>query len=194
MIVVKTNIGEFIKRYQKKVDKFKSVLSTFAEKLAKKMCDDMLDAINRAKSDWNEPQSFLDTLTINESTFNITISGNIAKVTIGENLPLRELGNTEYSIVAKAQKPTYVNPIYFIEFGFGVVGEKKPSPHSKKFDWEYNINRHGRQTEDPWHYRDEMIDLQTSSGKEGINFMYNTIQKYREEWKNYFFELLEEGV
>ena len=192
MITVKSNINEFLKNYKKKINSLAKVLNSLATRLAKKMSDDMLQEIKKAKSKWNEPQSFLDTLQIDENIFSITISNNVARVSIGNNLPLRELGNTAYSISSKAQKPTYVNPMYFIEFGFGVIGQKKPSPHSNKYNWEYNINKHGQLTEAPWKYYDEMIDLQSSSGKEGINFLYNTIQNYRTHWKQYLKELITE--
>lgn len=191
MITVKSNINEFLKNYRKKVANFKTVLNSLAVKLAERMSADMKDRINSSKTKWAEPQTFLDTLP--EVGFDIQpIGDNAVRVSIGENLPKRKVGGTTYSIYPETQQVKYINPIYFIEFGFGVIGQQKPSKGHEEKGWRYNLNDHGTHTENPWHFYDEMKALRTSSGQEGINFLYNTIQDYRDNWQQYLKELMTE--
>jgi hypothetical protein len=167
------------------------MLNKLAQKLAERMSADMKDRINSSKTKWAEPQTFLDTLP--EVGFDIQpIGDNAVRVSIGENLPKRKVGGTTYSIYPETQQVKYINPIYFNEFGFGVIGQQKPSKGHEEKGWRYNLNDHGTNTENPWHFYDEMKALRTSSGQEGINFLYNTIQDYRDNWQQYLIELMTE--
>ena len=172
MISVKSNINEFLKNYRKKASNFKNSLNGIAEKLAKRMSEDMKSLIQTDKR-WQEHGNLS---TINEVSFDIeSIGDNAVRVSIGDNLP--KLVMTD---------GTLVNPSFFIEFGFGIVGERTPKKNHDKYNWEYNINQH--KTAWMFRYNGELME---SEGREGINFMYNTIQDYRTNWLKYLKELME---
>jgi hypothetical protein len=173
MIKVTSNINEFLKHYKKRVVNFKVVLDSLAEKLAKRMADDMKNLIQSDKR-WQEHGNLS---RINDVDFRIEpLSENSVRVHIGENLPKFTMTDGKL-----------VNPAFFIEFGFGIVGQSKPKENHEKYQWEYNIRGH----KDSWLFWYEGI-LMESEGREGINFIYNTIDKYRVGWKYYLKELLEE--
>ena len=72
---------------------------------------------------------------------------------------------------------TLVNPAFFIEFGFGILGEKAPMKDHEKCEWEYNINGHTK----GWSYLGRDGDFHGSKGRVGTNFMYNAKQKAKDE-------------
>ena len=173
MITVTSNIEEFLKHYKKRIQNFNDELGSIAEKLAKRMSEDMKRLIQSDRR-WQEHGNLS---IINDVDFRIEkLSTNSVKVFIGENLPKFIMTDG-----------TLVNPSFFIEFGFGIVGEQKPKEGSKKHNWEYNINRH----KESWFFWYNGI-LMESEGREGLNFIYNTIQRYKDNWTSYLKELLEE--
>lgn len=178
MIRVKSNIKDFLKAYRKKVENVKSILNGFAEKLAQKMSEDMAYEITSKKFVWVEEGNLS---LVSAIDFDIEQVGeNAVRVTIGDNLGV--IGMSDGNLV---------NPLYFIEFGFGIVGKNNPMQGNEENDWEYDINGHG---EKGWFFYDNYGQLVHTQGREGINFMYNTIQKYRTAWKDYLIQLLNEGV
>lgn len=184
MITVKSNIDEFLKAYKKKVDRFQSVLQGFAEKLAKKMSDDMLQDIFTTKMTWAPNELQQDETgkmgTIEDVRFDIVPTSNTSvKVVIGENLPKHIMTDG-----------TLVNPVYFIEFGFGIVGQENPQKNTENFGWVYNKEGH----ETAWWYKGFDGKAHYSKGAAGINFLYRTIDKYKTDWKNYLIQLLNEGA
>jgi hypothetical protein len=175
MITISSNIDDFLKAYRKRVEKFKEVLFGIAEKLATRMATDMAYEITSLRSVWEE-EGNLD--EISNFNFDIqVIDNNSVRVLIGSELTPLEM-----------EDGTLVNPIYFIEFGFGIVGQQNPKKNHEKYDWEYNINQHNR----AWYYYGKAGQKFRSKGREGINFMYNTIEKYRTNWQEYFKELMEQ--
>ena len=119
-----------------------------------------------------------------EGMFQIeNLGNNSVRVSIGENLQKHELSDG-----------TLVNPAYFIEFGFGVRGQKSPAKNHEKYGWEYNLNNHdesGFPLPSPWVYEGWDGGFHTSDGTVGTNFMYLTIQKYKDNWLKYLKELME---
>lgn len=178
MITVKSNIKEFLKNYKKKIANFKTVLNRLSQKLAERMSTDMAYEIARTRHIWTE-EGNLD--KVSGIDFNITnIGDNAVRVSIGENLEKFEM-----------EDGTLVNPVYFIEFGFGIAGQQNPQDEHSKFGWEYNI--HGK--EKAWYYYDKTVSppqLLKSEGRQGSNFMYNVIQKYKDNWQQYLKELMTE--
>ena len=187
MITVKSNINEFLKNYRKRVGNFKSTLNVFAKKLAERMSADMAYEIARTRHIWTE-EGNLD--KVSGVDFSITnIGDNAVRVSIGENLEKFEM-----------KDGTLVNPIYFIEFGFGIAGQKNPQDEHSKFGWEYNIRGH----KGAWYYYDRTISppegaddkwkpqMLRSEGRQGSNFMYNVIETYKTNWQQYLKELMTE--
>ena len=190
MITVKSNINEFLKNYRKKVANFKSTLNVLAEKLAERMSADMKDIIFKETYTWspdadnNDETGKMAYHRGVDIAFDITSIGNNAvRVSIGENLSKHEMKNGDI-----------VNPIYFIEFGFGVRGQRNPATNHSKFGWEYNLNNHteGGDPDSPWWYEGFDGEYHLSDGTKGINFMYRTIDKYRNGWQQYLKELMTE--
>lgn len=175
MITIKSNIDKFLENYKKKVEATQKSLLNIAEKLAQKMSSDMAFEISQLRYVWVEEGKLS---TISNIDFSIEIIGaSSVRVSIGNNL-------TPFAM----SDGTLVNPVYFIEFGFGIVGQDNPKENHSKYDWEYNIHNH----DSAWYYRGLNGELLKSSGREGINFMYRVIQDYKNNWKKYLKELIGE--
>lgn len=171
MINITSNIKTFLPNYLKKTNGFRMALQKFAYELAIMMSQDMQKMIS-GDIKWQENGNMS---TINNVSFRIEIlSNNMVRVHIGENLPLIQMNNG-----------TLVNPIFFIEFGFGIVGEQNPKENHENYGWDYNINQHTKK----WFFRYNG-QLLSSEGREGLNFMYLKMQEYLVKWKVYFYELV----
>ncbi len=190
MIKVTSNIDGFLKNYRTRVGNFKAMLNTLAVKLAQRMSADMKDLIFKETSIWspdaddNDETGKIAWHRGKDILFDIQQLGNNAvRVSIGENLEKHEMSDGKL-----------VNPIYFIEFGFGLRGQQSSATNHSKVGWEYNVNNHtkGGYPPSPWVYEGWDGELHTSDGTKGINFMYRTIDKYRIGWKQYLKELMTE--
>lgn len=184
MITVKSNINEFLKNYRKRVGNFKSTLNVLAQKLAERMSADMKDIIFKETYTWspdaegNDETGKMAYHRGVDIAFDITsIGDNAVRVSIGENLQKHEMENG-----------ALVNPIYFIEFGFGLRGQENPATNHSRFGWEYNKNYHNG----AWSYEGFDGEYHISDGTQGTNFMYRTIDKYRNGWQQYLKELMTE--
>lgn len=189
MIGINSNIDKFIKKYTKKVDAITKSLEDIANKIAQRMSMDMALEISKNRATWEESGGTLS--KIDNIDFDISSNGKGGYIVeIGNNLPLVTVGDSKASSLRQflGYETKLVNPIYFIEFGFGIIGESNKSPHNEEYGWYYNLNQH----KGAWYYRDSG-NLYRSSGTKGINFMYNTIEKYRLEWKNYLITLIKEN-
>ena len=176
MVSITSNIDQFLKDFRRVTYGYNSVIRLIAIKVAQRMCEDMALEISQLKYIWEEDGGGMSDLPQIDFDIKSESEGSIV-VSIGENLPKLEMkdGNT-------------VNPAYFIEFGFGIVGQNSPKHNRSKYDWKYNIHGH----EHEWYFRGKYNELLKSSGREGINFMYNVIQKYKKGWKDVFESLIEE--
>ena len=172
MIKITSNIKAVLKSYRQKVEKIKNAMENIAYTLAERMCNDMKNLIQTDKR-WQEHGNLS---TIDTVDFRIEQSGlNSMKIYIGENLPKFEMTDG-----------TLVNPAFFIEFGFGLIGQSKPKQNHEKYNWEYNIRGH----KESWFFWYDGI-LMESEGREGINFIYTVMDEYRQNGAKYFKELLE---
>lgn len=187
MIKIKSNIDSFLNKYRKKCETFKTSLREVAEKLAKRMSEDMFDIISKNEDVWaiNDKDNFNDEsgkMAFHkgknlEDWFTIeSIGDNAMRVSIGDNLRKHEM-----------EDGSLVNPAYFVEFGFGIVGQDNPMKNADRYNWRYNKNGHI----EAWTYEGWDGLLHESSGAKGINFMYNTIQDYKNNWLKYLNELME---
>lgn len=195
MIKVSSNINEFLKHYKKRVSNFKDMLENIAEKLAKRMSEDMYKEIQENEAMWapfnpeTEQNERGKMGTYKGKSFDFwfeinSMGENAVRVSIGEKIKPHEM--SDHSLV---------NPAYFIEFGFGIIGQQSPAKNAELYGWSYNKNNHSKYNnppDDPWIYEGFDHWLRQSRGAEGINFMYRTIDKYRNGWKYYLKELLEE--
>lgn len=187
MITIKSNIKEFLKAYRERVDKVKNVLNTFAEKLAERMREDMNQAIISSKAIWapvvesDNPKEKQDERGKMGTYSSIPISIS----SIGENAVRVSIGDTLRPHTMKDGK--VVNPAFFIEFGFGIIGQNNPMQNANEFGWIYNKSGH----QEAWWYVGFDGGFRLSAGAKGINFMYNTIQRYKEGWKKFLQELME---
>lgn len=173
MIKIISNIKEFLKRYREKVAILKQVMDNLAQILAEKMSNDMKNLIQTDKR-WQEHGNLS---TIDTVDFRIeATSPQSVKVYVGENLPKFEMSDG-----------TLVNPAFFIEFGFGILGQNKPKQNHEEYNWEYNIRGH----KESWFFWYDGI-LMESKGREGINFIYTTMDNYRQNLVAYFRQLLGE--
>ena len=173
MIKITSNINQFLKNYKKKVNNFTSILTSLAEKLALRMSNDMKEYIQRDRR-WQEHGNL--SRIENVDFRSELVNSNTVRVHIGENLPKFEM--TDGSLV---------NPAFFIEFGFGIVGERNPKINHSKYNWKYNVRGH----KESWFFWYDGT-LMESEGREGINFLYNIMQEYKKNWKKYFYELVME--
>lgn len=189
MIGINSNIDKFINKYTKRVNAITKTLQEIAEKMAQRMSTDMALEISRNRTLWEESGGTMS--RIDSIDFDIRDNGKCGYIVeIGNNLPKVLVGDSKASALRQflGYEPKLVNPIYFIEFGFGIIGENNQSPHHDEYGWYYNLNQH----KDAWYYRDSG-NLFSSMGTKGINFMYNTIEKYRVDWKKYLFTLIKEN-
>ena len=184
MITVNSNINEFLENYRKRVANFKTVLNSIAQKLAERMSADMKKIIFDETYTWSpdaEDNDETGKMAYHRGvdiSFDITsIGDNAVRVSIGGNLDKHEMSDG-----------TMVNPIYFIEFGFGLRGKENPATNHSKFGWEYNKNSHN----DAWWYEGWDGEWHLSDGAKGTNFMYRTIDAYRNGWKQYLKEIMTE--
>ena len=195
MITVTSNIDEFLKHYQKRIQNFKSFLGTIAEKLANRMAHDMYEIIQKTENVWaiDDKSNFHDetgkmgfhTSKGFDYWFEIQPTSETSiRVSVGEKVTPH-----------KMKDGTRVNPAYFIEFGFGVAGQKKPMENATKLNWKYNVNNHkeGGIPPSPWAYTGFDGEMYISDGAIGTNFMYNTFEDYRNNWKQYLKELMEQA-
>lgn len=175
MISVKSNINGFLENYKKKAKSFQFVLDNTANKLALKVIEEMKKEIETNRFQWAEKGKLE---TISNIDFKIEpIGEKSVRVSIGDNL-------RKYTM----SDGTLVNPVFFIEFGFGIVGQNNPKKNHELFDWEYNINGHT----EAWWYIGFDGEFYQTEGVEGINFIYKTIYERKEYWQNYLKELLKE--
>jgi hypothetical protein len=192
MVVVASNVEKVLKKFEKYRTAIKLTIDQIAEKLAKSMVDDMLADIEQQRPTWLQPNGNLE--RVDNIGYNISkLEDGFIRITLGENLPLIRTGNTKYSL-ENNKHYTWVNPLYFIEFGFGVLGENNPKEGTNRYDWIYNTNEHGRETENPYTFKGLDGQLVETEGGEGINFLYNTIQKYRNSWKDLLLTMVKESL
>lgn len=192
MVVVKSNVDKVIKSFTKFRNAVKLSLEDIGEKIALLMVQDMQEEIERNRNVWLQPNGNLENVGYVDYTIT-KIEGNKIRVTLGDAMPLIQVGDTYFSLPHN-QHTEYVNPLYFIEFGWGCVGEENPKQLAQRYSWEYNTNDHGGVNPDPWGFYGNDGFLTETRGREGINFLYNTIQDYRDKWKTILVSLIKENM
>ena len=171
MVNIKSNASELAQKYSMLQNKLSENAQVISQLVAEEVSKDIKLAIT-SSSIWRE-----STGTMSEQygdDVQVEVSGNSAIVKVGEN--------TQPIIMNDGSQ---VNPYFFIEFGFGILGGSSPAPNSSNYDWNYNINQHS----EPWLIPNTDV---YSSGTVGINFIYNIVygnkQKYSKIVKDYLME------
>lgn len=180
-IQVKSNYNQFIKRLKKIPDMLETAGKDFVEHILKLMRQDMINEINLHRTEWEDGGA-------------MDVWANGADIEKAIQYELSESGKTG-RIVVKSDPITLangdeVNPFFFIEFGYGIIGQNNPALYASSNGWIYNINNH--QNFIIYAYDNMAGEKETvkTQGTKGINFFYNTVAKYRNNWKQYAEEYL----
>ena len=169
MVSITSNINDVLKSLKSKQTRFKAIISNIALIVAQAVKDDMVAEINANISNWSKPYELISSVVKPESQIILVPTELGYRIEIGNNL-----GGLEMS------DGGLVNPYYFIEFGYGIVGQNSPALKSSEYNWEYNINKHNNY----WFFFGTDGKKHATKGRIGINFMYNAIQKNKNSWKN----------
>jgi len=180
MIQIDSNIDKVLKSLKEKQKKLRIVISRISKIVAEQIKQDMIREIELTRSQWSESYERIGGVVnpSNQITVNYNING--ARISIGNS--------AEKLVMADGGT---VNPYYFIEFGFGVIGETSPAKNSSIAGWEYNINKHSK----GWYFTGTDEKSHKSYGRIGINFMYNAVQKNKHKWQTIVInEFKKEGI
>lgn len=93
----------------------------------------------------------------------------------------RILSERQFQII-EAQRTivAQVNPFFFLEYGFGLAGQKSPHESAPEIGWAYNINNHPEIVGDyDWK---RMGTYWKVDGAIGVNFLESTINEYSSQW------------
>ena len=159
MIKVESNVKDIIKRLKaRKANSNNDLAQKVALRIAEKVKALLIETYRHTKSEWAEEGSALENLSGEDVT--ISLENNKYIIKIGEQTPMIALDG--YNGL-----PTSANPYFFIEFGFGIVGEQKPVTNATKKSWAYNVRNH----QEAWAFRGTDGNLYWSEGIEGANAM-----------------------
>lgn len=171
-IQVKSNFNNFIKRFRD-IPRIIDVASYDAIKeLLERMCEDMKEEIRSQRDTWAEVGGPFENWGDLGNDIEYEVNEKSGRIYVGRNTHTLKVG--------KGDNRREVNPYMFIEFGWGIQGEQNPVRYHTQHGWEYNINKH----REAWSFYGVNGNLITTTGRRGIDFFYNTINKYRKEWKD----------
>ena len=180
-VQVKSNFNDFIKKIKAIPQILDESLEQSVLNLLEEMKTEMLDQINSTRGDWLEPNGGLSAVDSasrlgreEDITYEVVRKGNgtlTGTIFVGRDAPRL--------LVGSGSRRNNVNPYLFIEFGWGIKGEEQPANYAIQNGWVYNINEHTK----AWVYTGTDGAKHKTAGKNGINFFYNTIRKYRKRWR-----------
>ena len=150
--------------------------------ISSKGADEIIDKIRalQEKANVNSFDSILEKIAnrvrsyiIDDYKLNGTIwrevNGNLETVS-GDDVIVEKNGASYIVSIGKNTQPfdmndgTFVNPYFFIEFGFGISGELNPVGFADRFGWEYNIRPHLH----PWRFKGQDGSLVWTTGGKGV--------------------------
>ena len=162
MIKIKSNINSILKTFKERQSAIKNINITVAKQVAYEIAKQIKSDIVLNKPTWYESAGGMSINYGTDVVVDETSSG--ALIRIGEN--------TSKLIMADGSQ---INPYYFIEFGFGIIGANNSAANSIKYGWAYNIKGHI----EPWIIPGSET---LSSGTQGINFLYNNVYVNKDKW------------
>lgn len=170
MINIKSNIRTVRKSFQKYVGKFNNKLSQVIEYVTNQFYDELVKNINKFLPN---PVRNILTNEIEEDDYSFMYDINIQK----ENDLLFKIKLGENSL-RKASDGNLVNPFYYYEFGFGIMGEGTYKNYSDaiQFGWSYDVNNHSYAG---WTYKVNGMTYWTN-GVNGLGFLQETVDWYKE--------------
>lgn len=180
-VKIKSNWNQFSKRLRKLPDMIEEAGKGFVEHILKLMRQDMINEINAQRSEWLDGGAmdvWSNSANIEKSIrYELSESGKTGRIVI-ESDPI---------VLANGDE---VNPFFFIEFGYGIIGQNNPALYASSNGWVYNVNNHTSFI--IYAYDNIAGEKETvkTEGTKGINFFYNTVAKYRNNWKKYAEEYL----
>lgn len=175
-IKIKSNFSEFAKRIRQIPELIDEAMRFAVEEVLERMQNDMKNEIESMRSVWLEKGSqldYVDSIQHLGNDIEYEISGNSGIIYVGRN-----------TMEIEMKDGRMVNPYFFIEFGYGIVGADNPVQYSSQSGWAYNVNGH----RNSWSYAawdsnpDDPRWIHTK-GRRGIDFFYRITRKYRENWK-----------
>lgn len=176
-IKIENNINYIKKKIIKKRDKMRITLDNISQIIAERMAQDMKDYLDSTRGLWYIEYEKFSHL-IGNSNYDIRVVPLQSSTQI-------QIGNITEPLVMNDGK--YVNPYFFIEFGFGIYGQDNPSPNADKFEWNYNINNHTTF----WFFIGYDGEKHSSYGLTGVNFISTIVEKYKNDWVNIVISELE---
>lgn len=161
---IKSNYDKFERHLNKFVDSLDIDARLAMEDVLEYVCEEMKQEILNKKDTWCEAWSPLAEDSTLGSDIHYEIKDNKATIYIGRDTKKITM-----------QDGTTVNPYYFIEFGWGIVGENNPVNYHLQNGWIYNVNKHTQ----AWWYVGYNGEPRASYGRQGIDFLYNAMKKLK---------------
>lgn len=160
MININSNVADVIKAFEEKKKQLQNVESAILRKVAENIKQRLLTMYSAMNYDSEELLSLIDVGDIE-----IEYKPNSCRINIGSK--------TETITMADGSE---VNPFFFIEFGFGLIGEQSPTNKSKDYNWVYNVHKH----KNGWYYTSK-VDGATriwTQGYSGANAFDSIINNF----------------
>lgn len=180
-VKIRSNYDRFRKRLLNLPYRIDEAMQEAVKEVLEAMCEDMKFYIMEYRDTWLEEGSGLDAIDKNfglGEDIEYELNGSSGTIYVGRHTPDLVMSDGQH-----------VNPYLFIQFGYGIAGALKPVRYSIQSQWAYNVNGH----EDAWWYMgyfDGERKKVYTKGRQGIDFFYKTIDKYRNKWKEIATEAL----
>lgn len=161
MININSNVADVIKFFEEKQRRVQDTESAILKKVAERIRQRLLTMYSAMSYDSEELLSLIDVDDID-----IQYQPNRCIIKIGSN--------TEKMTMKDGSQ---VNPFFFIEFGFGLIGEQNPTKKSKDYNWVYNVNKH----KSGWYYTSKVTGETRvwTQGYSGANAFDNIITNFK---------------
>lgn len=169
MLTIKSNISSVRKKFQKYTSSFNKKLSKAIEDITNQFYNELVKNINKYL-----PNPVRNILT-NEIEVDDYSFMNDIKIQKENDLLFKiKLGQNS---LRRANDGKLVNPFYYYEFGFGIIGEGTYKNYfdAIQFGWAYDVNDHSYAG---WTYPVNDVYYWTN-GVNGLGFLQETVDWYK---------------